>query len=93
MKKKTIKAVFKGQNGSCGYKTNKEYRLTIWQHSESGHRNIAIELADKPDENYCEYESIVSFLNNWDNITVIKETVVHEKEEKRFIGDNRKKYL
>ena len=94
MKKKIIKAIFKGQDGSCGYRTNREYILTIWHHSESGHRNIAIELADKPDENYCEYESIVSFLNNWDKITVLKETVVEEKEEeKRFRGDNRKKYL
>ena len=72
MKKKTIKATFTGKDKSCGYKKNVEYTLTIWHHSENGHRNIAIELADKPDENYCEYESVVSFLSNWDKITVLK---------------------
>ncbi len=66
MKTTKVKAVFKGQDGSCGYKNGMEYTLTVWQHSEGGHRNIAIELADKPDEGYCEYETIIGFLSNWD---------------------------
>ncbi len=68
MKTKKIKAVFKGKNGSCGYKNGMEYKLRIWQHSENGHRNIAIDLADKPDANYCEYASVIAFLTNWDCI-------------------------
>jgi hypothetical protein len=71
MKTIKVKAVFKGADGSCGYKHGMEYELTVWQHSESGHSNIAIELADKPDKNYCEYESIVSFLQNWDCVRQI----------------------
>ncbi len=66
MKTIKVKAVFKGQDGSCGYKHGTEYTLTVWHHSADGNKNIAIELADKPDVNYCEYETIVSFLNNWD---------------------------
>ena len=68
MKTKKIKAIFRGQNGSCGYEKGREYTLTIWHHSECGHKNIAIELASKPDENYCEYQTVVSFLTNWDCI-------------------------
>ena len=29
MRNKKVKAIFKGQNGSCGYETNKEYDLII----------------------------------------------------------------
>jgi len=72
MKKIKVKAIFKGADGSCGYKHGMEYELTVWQHSENGNRNIAIELADKPDENYCEYETIIGFCNNWDCIRIIK---------------------
>jgi len=66
MKSIKVKAIFKGQDGSCGYKHGQEYALTIWNQSKISNENIAIELSDNPDKNYCEYESIVSFLNNWD---------------------------
>jgi hypothetical protein len=72
MKTKKITAIFTGRDGSCGYKKGKKYMLTVWQHSELGYNKIAIELAEKPDEGYCEYSNIVTFLNNWDNIKVIK---------------------
>lgn len=72
MKRVIIKAIFKGQDGSCGYKHGMEYELTLWQHSESGHRNLAIELSDINLENYCEYGSVLSLLENWDCIRVVK---------------------
>ena len=49
MKTLQVKAIFKGADGSCGYTHGKEYTLTVWQHSEMGFSNIAIET--KPDEN------------------------------------------
>lgn len=56
-----VKAVFKGQDGSLGYKTNMEYTLRIKEHVL-----IIIERLDG--EGKCEYGTIVSFLDNWDNI-------------------------
>ena len=64
---KKIKAVFKGQNGSCGFKTGQEYTLTI-EHQ----MNRYIKVEDK-NADYCGYESVISFLENWDNIRMIKE--------------------
>ncbi len=74
MKTTKIKAIFRGKDGSCGYSNGREYELKAWQHSEGGHRNIAIELASSPDEKYCEYESIISFLENWDCIRHLSTT-------------------
>lgn len=73
MKKKTVKAIFRGANGSLGYQTNHEYLLVIFQLKG---QNIAIRIDnqnqnDNTHDGYCEYESIVSFLENWDNIRVI----------------------
>lgn len=64
MKKVKVKAIFKGLDGSCGYKTNREYTLVI-SHKTKGH----IQIED--DDGWCEYGSMVSFLENWDNIRLI----------------------
>ncbi len=61
-KNNIIKAIFKGKNSSFGYETNKEYTLSI-QHKKGN--NILIQNGDKE---LCEYESMISFLNNWDII-------------------------
>lgn len=61
---KKIKAIFRGENGSCGYTTNHEYELNLSQ-------NAFIEIQDKNGEGFCRYGSIISFLNNWDNIRVL----------------------
>lgn len=58
-----VKAIFKGQNGSLGYETDKEYTLKIVQLAD----NILIE-DQKIDGKECQYGSVVAFLNNWDNI-------------------------
>jgi hypothetical protein len=67
-----IKAVFRGQDGSLGYRTNKEYSLNL-EHKRGD--NISIDTIKKEEMNVlaggCEYESMTSFLQNWDNIRVI----------------------
>ncbi len=58
-----VKATFKGQDGSCGYKHNTEYTLSI------GHRQDEfIHIEDTSGGGWCEYGSLISFLENWDNI-------------------------
>jgi len=58
-----IKAIFKGADNSCGYKTNREYTLIIRHKIES---NIQIE--DTNGGGWCEYGSMISFMENWDNV-------------------------
>ncbi len=59
-----VKAIFKGQDGSLDYKHNMEYKLTITLDEE---KNINIERFD---DGYgqCGYSSMLTFLDNWDNI-------------------------
>ena len=56
-----IKATFKGKDGSCGFFAGKEYDLEITQL----YRLISVLGGDN---RYCDYETVISFLNNWDNI-------------------------
>jgi len=71
-----VKAIFKGQDGSVGYKNGQEYTLTVWQHppSNNGHHSyIVIErIPNHAEGGYCEYETIGSFLSNWDCIRHIQ---------------------
>ncbi len=64
MKKVTVKAIFKGKDGSLGYQKNTEYALII---THSMCANISIKCIDQQ-KGVCEYESMISFLKNWDNI-------------------------
>jgi hypothetical protein len=59
---KIIKATFKGRDGSLGFKKDKEYTLTI---KETRYHIVIMELGTNL---YCEYSSIISFLDNWDHI-------------------------
>ena len=67
-----IKAIFRGQDGSCGYKTDKDYPLVI-KHLDNGQGNIRIHTYqnDAVSIGTCEYESINAFFRNWDNIRVV----------------------
>ena len=60
---KKIKAIFKGQDGSCGYKTNHEYEIHV-EHS----MGTTITIHNQSGTGYCEYSSMIAFLNNWDCI-------------------------
>lgn len=66
MKTIKVKAVFKGQDGSCEYNTNKEYTLIIHKNSDKKNPHFDFYIENENGGGYCEYESIVSFLNNWD---------------------------
>lgn len=70
MKSKIITAVFKGQNGSCGYYTNRTYALKIQELSNS---NIQIEPTGNNGEVPVEYTSIITFLDNWTNVKVMNQ--------------------
>ena len=63
MRQSKVIAIFKGQNGSCGYETKKEYTLVIRHHI-----GALIQIEDINGGGWCEYGSMVSFLENWDNI-------------------------
>lgn len=61
---RNIKAVFRGSDGSRGFKTNYEYDLFV---SHNINSNIKIEsLYDYTLK--CEYSSIITFLENWDMV-------------------------
>lgn len=60
---KKVKAIFRGQNGSCGYETNREYTLVI-QHTTRTY----IQIENENGGGYCDYASMIAFLKNWDNI-------------------------
>lgn len=57
---KTVRATFKGKNDSLGYKNDQDYDLII---NHSLGERIKIEQRDGGGR--CEYDSIISFLNNW----------------------------
>lgn len=59
-----VKAIFKGTDGSLGYKIKTEYTLVVYH--EAG-QHIQIEDADGTAEQ-CHYGSMVAFIKNWDNI-------------------------
>jgi len=61
-----VKAIFKGLDNSCGYKTNSEYTLII-RHKTETH----IQIEDVNGGGWCEYGSMVSLLENWDNVRVV----------------------
>lgn len=64
-----VKAIFKGQNGSCGYEHDKEYTLLI-NHADRGRGLIDItSTSDKG--GFCSYQSMPAFLKNWDNVRSI----------------------
>ena len=66
---KKIKAIFRGDNGSCGYNTDKEYTLIVSRGANSKHPFIDfISIKTENENGLCDYESIEAFLNNWDNI-------------------------
>ena len=65
MKKVTVKAIFRGTDGSCGYKKNTEYTLIV-KHEMCA--NITIKNAAGGGE--CEYSSFVAYMKNWDNIRI-----------------------
>lgn len=58
-----VKAIFKGKHGSQGFERNKEYELEITQ-------VCTYQIAGQCDnpKTSIAYESIDSFLKNWDNI-------------------------
>jgi hypothetical protein len=66
MRSKKVKAIFRGQNGSCGYETNKEYTLII-RHKIKNH----VQIEKFKGGGWCEYGSLVSFLENWDNVRAL----------------------
>lgn len=66
MRSKKVKAIFKGRNGSCGYKTNKEYTLIIHHQVD-----MYIQIEDVKGGGHNSYGSMVSLLENWDNVRVV----------------------
>ena len=65
-KETKIQATFRGLDGSCDYRKNQEYVLSIT------HRTLTeIVIKNKDGGGYCEYGSMISFLDNWDNIKKI----------------------
>jgi hypothetical protein len=68
MRTRFVKAKFQGCDNSLGFKNNQEYTLTV---RHQGGLNILIETEDGK---RCEYQSIISFMDNWNNIQVLGES-------------------
>lgn len=73
MPKQIVTATFIGQNGSCGYITGHAYMLVI-EHKKGFNIKIHIVKGD----GYCRYSSIISFLQNWDDIKVFPSVQAHK---------------
>jgi hypothetical protein len=63
MGKVKVKAIFKGLENSCGYRTDREYTLII-----SHKTNKFIQIEDINGGGRCNYGSMISLLQNWDNV-------------------------
>lgn len=62
--KKRIIAKFIGKNNSCGFLYGAYYALYIVHKPPDNIKIMEITLTKS-----CEYSSIISFLNNWDDIS------------------------
>lgn len=71
MRTRIIKAKFQGQDGSMGFKKGNEYSLSV-THQGGINMNIWVQFNDIK----VEYQSLISFLDNWDNIQVLGEPKV-----------------
>ena len=60
---KKVKAIFRGQDGSCGFQTGREYTLLI--HHSAG---TLVRIEDESGSHRCDYSNMMTFLDNWDNI-------------------------
>ncbi len=65
---KKVTAIFRGHNGSCGYQTHTEYRLSVSHESGSKIKIVRVKDNCIKDGGECEYESMLTFLENWDCI-------------------------
>ena len=68
-----VEATFQGRNGSCGYKTGKNYVLKVHHATKGRFRGyITIEPIGHDECTFCEYNSIHALFKNWDNIKNVK---------------------
>jgi hypothetical protein len=58
-----ITAIFRGEDGSCGYLSGTQYILKLETAS-----NGTISIVKENGFGYCEYSTIITFLNNWDYV-------------------------
>lgn len=70
-----IKATFTGLNGSCGFKTNEQYTLTLTEFFNGSIK------ADDNNGNRCDYYSFHYFLQNWKDVSKVTEQ--ESKEAKK----------
>jgi hypothetical protein len=59
-----ITATFRGADGSCGYHKNRQYVLDI-----NTVKNNNISIVRKDTFGYCIYSNVITFLDNWTNIS------------------------
>jgi hypothetical protein len=75
-----ITATFKGQDGSLGYKTHKEYTLSIVEFAKGGLR--IHDMSQRSPAQDCEYSSMIAFLENWKNPVVCKEEKLKPRKDR-----------
>lgn len=67
-----VRTTFIGQHGSCGFKNEETYTLELSVSiSEEFGKCTKIEDIREPSR-CCLYGSVITFLENWANITVLK---------------------
>ena len=65
--KTIIVATFIGQNNSLGYKNGHPYFLEIYQENH----NTTITIQRMNSQSICQYSSLLTFLENWKDISKI----------------------
>lgn len=71
MANERLRATFIGKNGSLGYQTNRTYILDVMSIDKCP---IAISRS-KATGGYCEYESIISFFQNWKDVSLEEDSI------------------
>ena len=69
MRARKITAIFQGQDGSLGFRKGQKYEIIV---KHQGFEFIMVESGQLS----CEYQSMISFLDNWNDIKVIGEPKV-----------------
>ncbi len=64
-KRRKLKAVFVGADGSEGFVSRKEYDIVIYPGNDGG---IELNAESDASTNIVVYESVYAFLKNWDMI-------------------------
>lgn len=89
---KTITAKFKGKDGSLGFKKGEVYTISIDQKVKGDISIKTTNLKKAEKAKVCKYNTIVSFLSNWEIVEKVSEPVKAPKVDTRTIFEKVKTF-